>query len=93
MQLHGVFAPELPNEYSLLVEAAKDMANVVRTFGNLTIRTAPFFAAVCPTNQKHLAFVLTYTPFSASLDNGSRRIATRDPAADPGWAGHVFHSK
>ena len=46
MQLHGTFASELPNEYSLLVEAAKDMANLVRVCANLTLHTAPIFIAV-----------------------------------------------
>jgi hypothetical protein len=57
MQLHGVFASEMPNEYVLLVEAAKDMADVLRNFGNLIARTVPFFAAVCPINKKYLAFL------------------------------------
>jgi len=51
MQLHGVFASELSNEYTLLVDAAKDMANVVRICGNLNFRTAPFFVAVCTTDK------------------------------------------
>jgi len=54
MQLHGAFASELASEYTLLVEAAKDTANVVRVCGNLTLYTTPFFIAVRPTFQKKI---------------------------------------
>lgn len=46
IQLHGVFADELPSEHQLILEAAHDIANIIRLLGDLSPRAACFFAVV-----------------------------------------------
>lgn len=51
IQLHGVFADELPSEYQLVLEAARDIANLVRALGDLGPKAACFFAVVRTARQ------------------------------------------
>lgn len=46
IQLHGVFADEAPAEYPLLIQAAKNIALVLRMIQDLNARNASFFVAV-----------------------------------------------
>ena len=83
----------MPGDW-LLVEAAKDMANLVRGCANLALDIAPIFIGVrLILINSTLAFALTCRLLLASLGDRAPSTATRGPATDACWLGLIVYSK
>lgn len=59
IQLHGVFADELPTEYPLVVEAARSIVNLIRVSEQINPRTTCFFLSVSKIIQTFVLLCLT----------------------------------